>query len=57
MDIDISDLPPPPKSGSIDISDLPPPPVYKEKPTGEKKQERFTFPDRKSTRLNSSHLV
>ena len=33
MDIDISDLPPPPKSGSIDISDLPPPPVYKEKPT------------------------
>ena len=38
MDIDISDLPPPPKSGSIDISDLPPPPVQKptEKSFGQK---------------------
>ena len=26
MAVDISDLPPPPKSGSVDISDLPPPP-------------------------------
>ena len=37
MAIDISDLPPPPKSGSIDISDLPPPPSRaKEKPFGQK---------------------
>jgi len=40
MAVDISDLPAPPKSGSIDISDLPPPSSgEKEKPFGQKALE------------------